>query len=155
MKCILPKAARKTGFRHLVPTFLLMDDIANELYIVFWCGHSRDSNGYYYVIASWVPLPYSHYVMRSFPLCGVSVLQTAHYDLLDNHHGDRQKKNKKRHPGCLAHAVTGMFYSVVANQCQPQYTYNVLQRRCQPRPTIVYVVYILGELWFRGGRGLS
>ena len=26
-------------------------------YFVFWCGHSRDSNGYYYyyVTVSWVP----------------------------------------------------------------------------------------------------
>ena len=32
-----------------------------------------------------------------------------------------------------------MFYSIVANQRQPQYTYNVLQRRCQPRPTILYI----------------
>ena len=54
---------------------------------------------------------------------------------LDNYHGDRQKK--KRYAGCLVHAVTGMFYSIVANQRRPQqYTYHVLQRRCQPRPTI-------------------
>ena len=25
------------------------------------------------------------------------------------------KKKKKRYPGCLAHAVVGMFYSIVAN----------------------------------------
>ena len=24
-------------------------------YFVFWCGHPKDSNGYYYVTASWVP----------------------------------------------------------------------------------------------------
>ena len=24
-------------------------------YFVFWCGHAKDSNGYYYVIALWVP----------------------------------------------------------------------------------------------------
>ena len=33
------------GLRHLVVTFLLMDDSANELYFVFWCGHSGGSNG--------------------------------------------------------------------------------------------------------------
>ena len=43
------------GIRHLVPTFLFMDDSANELYFAFWCGHSRDSNGYHHVTASWVP----------------------------------------------------------------------------------------------------
>ena len=44
------------GLRHLVPTFLLMNDSADELYFVFvvW-GHSRDSSGYCYVTASWVP----------------------------------------------------------------------------------------------------
>ena len=45
---------------------------------------------------------------------------------LDNHHGDRRKKkHKKRYPGCLAQAVNGMFYSVISNLHQPQYTYNV------------------------------
>ena len=36
------------GLRHLVPTFLLTDDSANELYFVFWCDHSRDSNKHTY-----------------------------------------------------------------------------------------------------------
>ena len=92
-------------------------------------------------------LTYSHYVMRSFPLYRIRVLRRAKYDLLDNHHCDRQKKRrKKRHPGCLAHAVIGTIYSVVANQRRHQYTCNVLQRRRQPRPTTIYV-------YFRGGGG--
>ena len=67
-------------------------------------------------------LPYSHYAERSFPLSGVRVLHLAQYDLLDNHHGDPLKTRKeRRYAGCLAHAVIGMFYSVVANQRQPQY----------------------------------
>ena len=66
-------------------------------------------------------LPYTHYVMRLYPLCGVRrVLHAAQYNLLDNHHGDGNKK--KRYPRCLAHAVIGMFYSVVANQRQPQFS---------------------------------
>ena len=71
--------------------------------------------------------------------------------LLDNHPGDRQKDKAKtkRYPGCLAHAAIGMFYSVVTDQCQPQYTYNVLQRRCQPRLTIKYI-YIYIYLFFGG-----
>ena len=56
------------------------------------------------------------------------------------------KTEKKRYPGCLAHAVTGMVYNAVANQHQPRYTYNVLQRRCQPRPVIIYI-------YVRGGKG--
>ena len=46
--------------------------------------------------------------------------------------------------------MTDMFYSVVANQRQPQntYKYNVLQRR--PRPTIIYIyIYI----YISRGRG--
>ena len=43
---------------------------------------------------------------------------------LDNHHGDRRKKRKKRYPGCLAHAVIVTFYGFFANQRQPQYTYT-------------------------------
>ena len=38
------KNRSKQGLRHLVPTFLLMDDSANEL-LCFWCGHSSYSNG--------------------------------------------------------------------------------------------------------------
>ena len=49
------KNRSRDEFRHLAPTFLRIDDRANELCFVFWCGHSRDSNGYYYVTASWVP----------------------------------------------------------------------------------------------------
>ena len=52
----------------------------------------------------------------------------------------KNKNKKKRHPGCLAHAAIGIFFhSVVGNQRQRQYTYNVLQRRCQPRPTIICI----------------
>ena len=43
---------------------------------------------------------------------------------LDNHHGDHQKTNKQTNstlPGCLSHAVNGMFHSVVVNQRRPQY----------------------------------
>ena len=55
------------GLRHLVPTFLLMDDSANELLcFLVWPLHRQQ----------WVircnclagSVPYSHYVMRSFPL---------------------------------------------------------------------------------------
>ena len=74
-------------------------------------------------------------------------------------------KRKKRYPACLAYAVIGMFYSVIANQRQPQYTYNVLQRRYQPRPPILYIlrggqkpvpdmflmVFVVGRRWGGGG----
>ena len=58
----------------------------------------------------------------------------------------KKQKQKKRYPGCLAHAVIGMFNSAVANQRQPQHTHNVLQRRCQPRLTIIYIIYFRGAL---------
>ena len=37
-------------------------------------------------------------------------------------------KKKKKFPGCLAHAVIGMFYSVVASQRQPQYTHTYTRK---------------------------
>ena len=49
------KNRSEDGLRHLVSTFLLVGDSASELCFVCWCGNSRDSNGYYYVTASWVP----------------------------------------------------------------------------------------------------
>ena len=67
-----------TRLRHHVPTFLLIiDDSASELCFVFWCGHSRDSNGYYYVTASWVP--YHIYTTRCnhFP-CAELGFSTPH-----------------------------------------------------------------------------
>ena len=47
----LSKNRSEYGLRHLVPTFLffVIPDSANELYVVFWCDHSRDRNGYYYM----------------------------------------------------------------------------------------------------------
>ena len=41
-----------------------------------------------------------------------------------------------------------MIYSVVANHRQPHITYNVIQRRYQPRAAITYEVYtyIKGEM---------
>ena len=42
-----------------------------------------------------------------------------------------------------------MFYSVVANQRQPQHAFSVLQRRRQPRQTIVIYIYVLSG----GGAG--
>ena len=31
----------------------------------------------------------------------------------------KKNKNKRRYPGCLAHAVRGVFYSVVTHRLQP------------------------------------
>ena len=124
-----------------MPTFLLTDDSANELlcFLVWPLERQQKVLLRKCLVGA---LPYSHYVMRSFPLWGVRALHPVQYDLLqlDNHHGDRQKtKQKKTYPGCLAHAVISMIYSVVANQRQPQYTFNASQSRCQPRPTIIYI----------------
>ena len=67
-------------------------------------------------------MPYqNNYVMQSFFLCGVKVLHLAQiiYKLIANCDRPPKKKRKKRYPGCLAHAVSGMFYSVVANLTFP------------------------------------
>ena len=81
----------KYGLRHLVPTFLLMDDSANELLCFLVWPLQRQQ---------WVllcnrlvgALPYSLYVMRLFPLYGVKVLHPVQHHLLDTHHGDRKNK---------------------------------------------------------------
>ena len=69
---LLPRTARNTdfGLRHLVvPTFLLMNDSANELLCYLGFVTPRDSNVYYYVTASLMPYHiHSHNVTRSFPL---------------------------------------------------------------------------------------
>ena len=55
-------------------------------------------------------------------------------------------KNKtKRYPGFLAHAVNGMFYSVVANQRQPQYTYIMFYSVGANRGQLVHVYFTGGE----------
>ena len=51
-------------------------------------------------------MPYKHYVMRSFPLCGVKVLHPAQIIELDRQPCRRPKH--KKHPGCLAHAAIGV-----------------------------------------------
>ena len=38
----------------------------------------------------------------------------------------KKQKKKRYHPGHLANAINGMFYNVVANQRQPQYTYDMM-----------------------------
>ena len=135
MNCILPRTARKADFGTLWPLSCLWMT-APMSYYVFWCGHSKDSNEWVQLCNCLVgTLPRSHYVMRSFPLCGVRVLYSAQYDLLDNHHhGDRQK-NKKTVSWLSSSRGDQRVYSVVANHLRPQYTYDVLQRKCQPKPT--------------------
>ena len=73
-------------------------------------------------------LPYTFYVVRSSPLCGV---------WFSPHKNDQTRppamvtaKTNKRYPCCLPHAVRDVFYSVVAI-------------RCQPRETKMYTVYII------------
>ena len=122
-----------------------MDDSGNELHFVSWCDRSRDSNGYYYVTASWVPY-HIHTARCDHSLCAESGFSTSHIMIsLGNHPGDRQKNKTKQNKNgtlvCLAHAANGMLYSAVANQRQPQYTSNVVRRRCQTRPTIISIFY--------------
>ena len=90
--------------------------------------------------------------MRSFPLYGVRALHPSQYDVYSNsitlvvtaqtNQTNKQQKTKKRYPGCLAHAVTGMFYSVFVNKRQPQYTHNVYGVGAN-RGQLLYTRYIL------------
>ena len=60
----------KDGFWCVVPTFLLMDDIANELLcFLVWPLQRQQRVLLCYCLMG--ALPYSHYVMQSFPICGV------------------------------------------------------------------------------------
>ena len=63
-------------------------------------------------------IPGTHYVIRSSSLCGVKVL-SAQNDLTRPPAVVTAKKKPQRNPGCLAHAVRGVFYCVVANRHQP------------------------------------
>ena len=71
-----------------MPTFLLVDDSANELLcFLVWPLQRRQ----WVLICNCLmgALPYSHYVKRSFPVCGVRVLHPAQMTQLDNHHMGR------------------------------------------------------------------
>ena len=77
---------------------------------------SRDSNGSYYVIASWVPhhKTLSHWVIRSFPLCGVK-LHPAHLIYLD-----RQLRRVCNIEGRIVFAVSmSEVYDTFLSPCGP------------------------------------
>ena len=58
--------------RHLVPTLLLMNDSANELpYFLVWLLQRQQWALLHNCLVG--ASPYSHYLMRSIPLCGVRV----------------------------------------------------------------------------------
>ena len=97
-----------------------MDDSVHELIFTFWCGHFQRQQWVYHVTASWVPyrIPGTHYVIRSSLLCGVMVLPAQ---ILFRSTASRGDLRKKMVPllSTVAHAVRGVFYSVVANRRQP------------------------------------
>ena len=68
------------GLRHLGSTFLPVDDSANELlgFLVWPLQRHQWVLLHNCLVGA---LPYSHYVTRSFPLCGVRVLHSAHHYL--------------------------------------------------------------------------
>ena len=74
------KNRSQDGLRHVVPTFLLMDDNANELLCFLVWPLQRQQ---WVLLCNFLvgALPYSHYVIRPFPSCGVRVLHPAQYDL--------------------------------------------------------------------------
>ena len=96
-------------------------------YFFFWCGHSRHGNEWvllcnFLVVA----LPYSHYVMRSFPLCGV--LSSPPHTIWSNSTiimvtAKNKKQRIKRYPGLST----------------SRSDWHVLQRRCQPCRTPIYI----------------
>ena len=94
-------------------------------------------------------LPYSHYVMRSFPLCAVRVLFPAQYDLLANDPGNRPPQKKT--------------VRWLSSSCSD---WHVLQRRCQLTPTSTCIQclcftasvpteanYYIYQVYIKGGGG--
>ena len=129
MTYILSRTAPKTDFSTLCLLSSLLVT-APMSYFVFWCGHSRESNGYYYVTASWGPYDIIFTLSDGIIPLVLKSFSTPHKMIYNSNSIIIMvtTKKKKMYPGCLAHAVIGMFYSVVANQCQPQYAYFV--QRC-------------------------
>ena len=58
----------------------------------------------YYVTASWVPY-HTHYVIRSFPLCGANVLHPARMIYLDRQLRRPPKKQTNKKPACTPGVV--------------------------------------------------
>ena len=80
----------------------------------------RGSNGYTTVCNCFVDArPYTHYAIRSFPLCGGKVLHPT-YDLT------QPTSRFPEYPSCLAHVVSTMSYIIVANRLKPD-NYFIIQ----------------------------
>ena len=110
-------------------TFLNMDDSVEGIDLFSGVAASRDSNGDAMQLPPGCLAIYtlSHWVIRSFPLCGVKV-KVLHPTQKSNSAascGDRQVKKGKEngaYPGCLADVVSGMLQGVVANPTATQHT---------------------------------
>ena len=66
------------GLRYFVHPFLFMDDSTNELLSLLVWPLQRQQWLLLLCNGSVGALPYSHYVLRAFPLCGVRLLHSAH-----------------------------------------------------------------------------
>ena len=116
-----------------------MDDNANELLCVLVWPLQRQQ---WVLLSNCLvgALPYSLSVMRTFPLCGVRVIHPAQYNLTRQPLWWPPNKIKINVTLVSPRSDWVGVYGVMSNQRQPQYTYNGLQRRCQPRPPIIYRV---------------
>ena len=72
-------------------------------------------------------LPCTHYVIPSSSLCGVKVLPAQ---TISNSTTNRGERERKRHPGCLAHVVRGVFHCVVGNRRQPNIEIDIPGKKC-------------------------
>ena len=86
-------------------------------------------------------VPYSHYVMRSFHLRRVRVLHPAQYDLLDNHHGDRQKRKKKTVPWLSGSNIFACFTASLPTNANPN-THIMLYIVGANRGQLLYVHFM-------------
>ena len=103
-----------------------MNDSANDIHFVLWCGRSRDSNSNYYSTALWVPHD----------------IHTAWYDC--------SLCAELGFPLSITISSKSMTLKVTAKKKQERYLgfqfispsdSRVLKRCCQPTPTPIYIKY--------------
>ena len=122
MSLILLRIACEANFGNLCVLSCIWMTVSNDS-ICFPVWTLPETAGILYVCNCLVGArTYTHYVIRSPPVCGVEVLHPAQYYLTRSPAMVTAKtKNisKKRFPDCLALAVIVVFYNVIANRRQP------------------------------------
>ena len=122
-KCILPRTTRYTdvGTLYLLSCFWMTAPMSHKLFSGVATPETAMGNLLCKCFVG--ALPYSHYVMRSFPLCGVRVLHTAQHDPTRQPSWWPPKKQTETNGTLvvktIAHAVIGMFTASLPTSANP------------------------------------